>query len=206
MPLHLENLSNRYYALRHGQSVPNAQNLIMSDPQEGRKPEYGLTAQGRKQILLSLQTALQQHTFDDQTILIVSSPLSRALESALIAKDILKPLSDIQIEEGLRERFFGEFEGQKSSANCYQKIWDLDKDNFEHTKYNVESVASVLDREEQVVRRLETMYKNISIILCGHGDPLQILETSFRGIHPSQHRTLPTLHNAELRLLNASAK
>jgi hypothetical protein len=28
-------LSNRYFALRHGQSIPNVKGIIVSDPKEG---------------------------------------------------------------------------------------------------------------------------------------------------------------------------
>ena len=39
------------------------------------------------------------------------------------------------------------------------------------------------------------------IVLVAHGDVLQIMEAWLKGLDPSQHRSLPHLRNAELRLL-----
>ena len=40
------------------------------------------------------------------------------------------------------------------------------------------------------------------VVLVAHGDVLQILQTAFEELAPGQHRSLPHLPNAELRLLN----
>lgn len=201
MPLANESLKNTYYALRHGHSVANEQGIIISDPASGKNAAYGLTELGRRQVESSIRNILNEHPFGDKRIVIVHSPFSRTLETAVIAKNILG-VSDELIETGdLRERHFGQFEG-KSNVH-YQTVWDLDANDPHHTTYDVESVASVRARQENFIHGLERQYDHIVIILSGHGDPLQILETSLRGMDPSQHRQLEPLQNGELRLLHA---
>lgn len=45
----LGHVSNTYVLLRHGESKANVARLIVSDPSNGRKAEYGLTERGRGQ-------------------------------------------------------------------------------------------------------------------------------------------------------------
>merc|ERR1719414_343626 len=39
------------------------------------------------------------------------------------------------------------------------------------------------------------------VVLVSHGDALQLLQTAFQGVSPSEHRSLPHLHPGELREL-----
>ncbi|HVW66693.1 MAG TPA: histidine phosphatase family protein [Candidatus Peribacteraceae bacterium] len=204
MSLANESLENTYYALRHGHSIPNEQKLIVSHPEEGEKEQYGLTQKGRDQVTQSIRDALQLKVFGDMRIVLVSSPFKRAAETTNITYRSIESAQDTPphalVRNALRERYFGDFDGGLSDN--YERVWALDALDPEHTSHNVESVVSVLQRQEQLLQMLEDTYCDACIILSGHGDPLQILETSFRGMDPSQHRELPPLQNAELRKLN----
>ncbi len=193
-------LTNTYYGLRHGHSNPNKEGIIISDVFEGQKPQHGLTELGQKQVRASIEDAVGSRIFDDREILIVQSPLSRTQETGHTAADVLGIPKQLVTAFHLRERSFGDFEGQSSAH--YDTVWREDAQNPSHSKFGVESVTSVIAREEKLIEALEERYHDLIIILAGHGDPLQQLETSFKGISPSQHRSLPPLQNAELRRLN----
>lgn len=117
--------------------------------------------------------------------LIVSSPLSRAVETAtIIAKEIGYPPDKIQTNDLLIERHFGELEGT---------TWHPDI-NIDSTK-NVESIDSILDRARSALDWLENIDEGI-IMVVSHGSfgralRHHILE-DFPFTHP--HR----LKNAEL--------
>ncbi|GEM_PF-6369883 len=75
----MEPLKNGYVVLRHGQSIPNVERIILSDPLEGEKERYTLTPKGEEEVRAKVQ--------QDKTILLVShgDPL-QILETAF--KDI----------------------------------------------------------------------------------------------------------------------
>ena len=54
------NLNNTYWLLRHGRSVANEQDVVISRPENGEQPRWGLTAQGRQQAAAAGQHLLQQ--------------------------------------------------------------------------------------------------------------------------------------------------
>lgn len=81
---------NTYWLLRHGRSAANEQDLIVSRPQEGEKPEWGLTAEGRAQATAAGQRLRQmlgdeQGGWDPATLLVLASPFSRTVQTALEA-------------------------------------------------------------------------------------------------------------------------
>lgn len=158
-------------------------------------------------------------------IAIVTSDLLRAKETAQIVADVVLanninssitiPLysNDIVVDVRLRERGFGEWDG--GSDIHYQDVWNDDSVDPYHTTKGVESVWSVTDRATRCV--LEWDSKNTTLlkkqvveddrnlhwwIICvAHGDVLQILQTAFSKMDPSQHRSLDHLETATLRPL-----
>ena len=155
-------------------------------------------AQGCK----TLQSLLQSSSpplSPDIDIVIVSSDFKRASETAQIVKNRFKIASDIILEPALRERDFGQL-NLTSDAN-YQKVWDVDSRDPQHTECGCESVASVVLRTSRLLQRLDLEYKDKAILLVSHGDTLQILSTLFLGIPPNDHKTLPNLFPAAVREL-----
>jgi broad specificity phosphatase PhoE len=67
---------------------------------------------------------------------------------------------------------------------------------------NVVSVAHVAHRVSAMIVDLEAQHsQRLNVILVSHGDTLQILQSCFAGVSPAQHRSLPHLHNCEVREL-----
>jgi broad specificity phosphatase PhoE len=189
----IENLNNRYFILRHGESKANIQNIILSNPENGIS-DFGLTEKGVEQVK---STMLGNNDLDENTI-IYSSDFARAKETAEIAKNILK-INEIHFTKFLRERFFGNFE--ETDNTNYDNVWKHDKNDPNHEIEEVESVNQVLDRATKLILTLEEKYQNKKILLVSHGDTLQILETGFRKSCSSTHRKIKSLETAELREL-----
>jgi len=192
----VNNLKNSYIVLRHGKSEANELGLIISDAAEGIKG-YGLTVLGKKQVTSSVQKAKEKGLLDSRVI-IYSSDFKRAEETAVIAKDILKS-GKVYLTSNLRERYFGDFDNR--SRNNYARVWanDLTGHNNFH---NVESVGNVLSRTTKLIAELEKRYDNKTILLVGHADTLQILQTAFEDSNPFNHRLLKPIRVAQVRVLN----
>jgi broad specificity phosphatase PhoE len=188
---------NEYFVIRHGKSLANEREIIVSDPKEG-VVGYGLTEEGKLEVARTVNEAKENNILDASAI-IISSDFIRARETANIAAEILGVKEVIQTPK-LRERYFGQWEATHNSN--YQKVWDDDVKDHTHTANDVESVADVLARGIALIKELEEKYSSQRILLVSHGDTLQILQTAFKQEHPSKHRSLDHLGTAEIRRLN----
>lgn len=192
-------MKNQYFGMRHGQSKANVAELIVSST-AGLLEDFTLTKEGEEQVEKSLFTAKIKGLLDTETV-VYSSPFSRAKRSAELARDVLKAKYPIHVDDRLRERWFGDFE--RSHASNYKKVWEEDHINPHHKDFNVESVYQVLERMGSLLRDIEEQYSWKTILLVSHGDPLQILQTSFLGKSPAEHRHIVQLDVAEIRHLTS---
>ena len=101
--LRCQRLNNRYFVIRHGNSLANQQGIIVSHPRNGVSG-YGLSETGRLQVIESVGRDSQL----DAATIIVSSDFRRARETAGIIHDLLHSESSPCIDQRLRERNFGE--------------------------------------------------------------------------------------------------
>lgn len=193
---HLKSITkfqNKYFVLRHGESLANVQGIIISKPENGLTG-YGLSAHGRQQVIDSL---VLNQCLDNRTV-IFASDFKRAKETAEIVQSILK-VNKINITMKLRERNFGELE--KLSDYNYQSVWNEDLKSPDHHQFQVESVNDVLKRTTELIVELEKLYCNNNILLVAHCDVLKILECGFKSISPCLHRNIAELSTAEIREL-----
>ncbi|KAJ3208289.1 hypothetical protein HDU67_006911 [Dinochytrium kinnereticum] len=215
-------MQNQYLILRHGESIPNVGKLIISSPSAGTLKENGLTDTGRLQAENAgrgLVSMLMGMAVDSVVVKIISSDFSRAIETATIVSQIIHDaclgslvcLHPVVVDERLRERFFGEFEGGSSLE--YETAWRDDSllghdrlETFEKIgPRGVESSYAVAERVMQLLCDLEAVKASTLtvVLLVSHGDTLQITQTLFEVIPPHLHRQLPHLGTAELRKLVA---
>ena len=182
---------NSYLLMRHGESDANVSGVIVSDPKIGCE-RFGLTDRGSKQIIASVKG------FTGEAITqIVCSDFLRTLQTAQLVASTLN-LPQPEQEVGLRERFFGKWEGM--SAEHYENIWQRDEMD-KHSDDGVERPQEVAQRGLMVLERLEQQYQGEVILLVSHGDMLQILSTSIAGISPHKHRSLPHHQTGEIKYL-----
>jgi broad specificity phosphatase PhoE len=186
-----ENLKNKYYFLRHGQSTANIAEIISSSRSLAYSTKHGLTSlgydQGRASAELLLDILEGEQTKAGDRVVFVSSPFARAKQTAEACLDGLRGddksqqritrmglhiEEDIVMENRLMERYFGRLDDE--AIYTYAYVWPLDAFNVTHTAFDVESVAAVCTRLSQVVERLESEYDGHHIVWVSHADVLQI--------------------------------
>lgn len=182
---------NRYLLMRHGHSQANQQGLIISSPERGIQA-FGLSAIGEQQ-MAQLVTAW---TWPIPTQ-VVHSDFLRTTQTAARVTRAFK--LEMTADKRLRERYFGDLDGQ--ADEYYPDVWAWDADDAEHGHHGVESVSSVAARMRAVIEGLEQQYTGETILLVSHGDPLQILLTALANKPLSQHREQPALLPASVTLL-----
>ena len=185
-------LNNRYFGMRHGQSLANCEGLIVSTPENGI-PAYGLSDEGRLQI----ERSISKNTKLDSSVQIISSDFKRARESAEIARSLLNATHELILNKKLRERDFGDYE--LTSDSNYNTAWTNDAVSSAHTIDNVESADSVMSRVSSLIISLEEQFNGVVFLLIAHGDTLQILQTAFQKHPASKQRELKHLETAEIR-------
>ncbi len=191
----VDSLVNRYFALRHGESRANQDQVILSDPRDGTR-SGGLTAWGQEQVRATLLAALQEGLFSAPPA-IYASDFLRARATAAIAADLLG--TSYTPVTCLRERFFGEWD--RTADVNYEIVWADDAVDPHHEHNGVESAEDVLERTTAFIIDLEHTHRGKDIILVSHGDTLHILQTAFHRLSPAYHRSLPAMDLAELREL-----
>lgn len=177
--------------MRHGRSLANEQDMIVSYPESGMLAEYGLSEVGRQQA----EEAAKNSSLPSE-VLIYTSDFSRARQTAEIVQRMVGA-SHVTPTELLRERNFGDLE-RTLTAN-YKKVWQADREAAD--RYNVEPLSSVLARTMRLIEAIEREYTGRDILLVSHGDTLQILQAGLQGLSLSRHRDLPQLETAEIRQL-----
>ena len=192
-------LKNRYFALRHGLSTANVAGIISSLPSVGTTI-HGLTEEGKVQARAAAPDILEAIGGPEQlqSLVVYASDFTRARETGEEAVDALWESfsgspgggstgggsgacakAPVLEEVGLRERWFGDLDGEDVST--YNDVWPLDLENAHHTTFGVESVNSVAGRIRDMFLRLEKKHSSaeggVPILLTSHADTLQIMQT-----------------------------
>ncbi|WGI25280.1 histidine phosphatase family protein [Halomonas alkaliantarctica] len=179
---------NRYLLMRHGHSQANQQGVIVSSPERGIE-NFGLSEYGEQQ--LSQLVADWQWPVPTR---VVHSDFLRTTQTAarVAARFGLVP----SVDKRLRERNFGELEGQ--GDDHYPSVWALDAEDAEHRHHQVEALSAVAQRMQAVIADWEQQVSGDTILLVSHGDPLQILLTALAKKPLTQHREQPPLLPASI--------
>ena len=125
-----ENLRNRYYFLRHGQSTANVAEVISSSRSLAYSDKHGLTAfgyeQGKESATQLLDALESEGAASGDKVIFVSSPFARAHQTAQACLDGLAEeenvkraqklgvdiSTDIILENKLMERYFGRLDNE----------------------------------------------------------------------------------------------
>ena len=190
----LQQLSNRYFVMRHGHSLANLQGIIVSQPKNG-VGDYGLSEEGVLQVEKSEWSKVELN----RKSLIVSSDFKRARETAEIMHRLLGCDASIVFDKRLRERNFGELE--LSADNAYASVWCEDEIDPDNNLGGVESPNQVMQRVSALVSEYENKSSARTLLLISHGDALQILQTAFLQQNASKHRQQLHLNTAKIREL-----
>jgi broad specificity phosphatase PhoE len=147
--------------LRHGQALHNIADTLSSDLGE----KWSLTDFGKVQ---AHQAALKLKQEEKIIHFIFSSPFPRTKQTAnLIAQEV--GIQDIQIDDRLREPFFGEMEGK-----TYRELFSLfitPRDALLSGPPGGESGAAILKRVSDFLSDIAAnpKYKDKAILIVTHG-------------------------------------
>lgn len=177
--------------MRHGHSQANEQGLIISSPERGLNA-FGLSALGEQQLLETVED--WQWTTPTR---VVHSDFLRTTQTAERVASAFG--LTLEKEQRLRERYFGELDGQ--ADRYYPDVWALDAQDADHQQYQVEAVSRVAARLCAVIEGLEQQCSGETVLVVSHGDPLQILLTALANKPLTQHREQAALLPASITRL-----
>ena len=127
--------------------------------------------------------------------IILASPLSRAYQTANYISKVSGV--NVEIEEGLKERSFGQMEGQTNKDDCnieilldYERNYDL---------YDVEPVQSFFERVGDSLNKIIEKYKGKNIVLVTHAGVTQAIDVYFNGLPKDKDVESKTLENCGIR-------
>ncbi len=184
------NLCNKYFLMRHGESLANLADRIISAPENGCEG-YGLSELGREQAHgLAGASGLGPETR------VICSDFLRTRQTAEIAAAALGCPPPV-LEPRLRERFFGLLEG--TSASNYAPVWA--RDERDEGGDEVESSAQLTARLWSILEELEKGESGKCFLLVSHGDPLRFLQLKAQGRPTREHQTIRHFAPAEIREL-----
>jgi broad specificity phosphatase PhoE len=134
------------------------------------RTDIELTEEGRRQAV-ALRPALENHDF----VRVISSPLSRALETCRLAL----PSHSIEPDEALQEWDYGSYEGLNSAQIRERRPgWVLWRDGCP----GGETAAEVGARVDPLVAELLKAKENV--VLFAHGHLLRVLTARWLGLRP----------------------
>lgn len=190
----------KIYLARHGQNEDNAKGIL-----NGRR-DLPLTEAGKRQAReLAEKIKGARLKFD----LVLSSPLSRALETARIISTISEnPVP--KVEDLLIERDFGEMSGihqSKIKEICAPDILETDTITYFLSPTGAETFPDLLKRAGELLEIIMSEFseKN-SILLVGHGDFGKMIYSSYYDLPWRDVLTQFHFGNSEILLLSKESK
>jgi len=166
-------LKNRYFLLRHGETVYQTKKKGFTYPWPD-KPPVKLTKMGEKEIK-NLAKKLKTKKID----LIFSSDIFRAQKTAeIVAKEL--GIKKINFDKRLRDVNLGIYHS-KTKEEFYRDFPDP-KERFFKKPKGGESWNNVKKRIKNFINDISKKHRNKNILIVSHGDPLWLFEGILRGL------------------------
>jgi len=191
-------LHNRYFFVRHGESVLDVRNggMILSNPSFKYDTTFGLTARGRAQMQEAAKTILRD--YDGAPAWLYTSNFQRSFQSALVLREEIGLLFS-----QMRTEFSGLLDPRKMGAldfgsqEAWDDVWKNDFDDPSSTpppvpsslqpSASVESCLDIYRRALEAFTRLEATYYGEDIIIVSHQDTLSVFAAALNGADLSRH-------------------
>lgn len=152
------------FVLRHGETNENITGMLQGDM------DTVLNEKGIEQAL-SVRNKVSESNID----LVISSPRKRAIKTAELAA----PNIPLIVDDRLRSRSHGEFEGKSRDEINIRDYWNIKK-NIQYIK--AESVKDLFDRVESLLNEIKGKYNDKNVLLVTHSGIVRILYYYFNGI------------------------
>jgi broad specificity phosphatase PhoE len=148
----------RLIVIRHGEATHNLKRLVISS----KSPGIHLTEKGIDQVKAAA-SRLQNEKID----YIYVSPVYRTLQTAqFLADGLAIDHSIIEIDENLREQYFGEYEGKTYQE--YIGYFPEEKDHFYNAVPQGESGKEVALRTMKTLETIANSHSNKTILIVTH--------------------------------------
>lgn len=190
-------LNNKYYILRHGQTIYQTKKRAFTYPKHNG-PSIKLTKKGEKQIKEAAKK-LKKKKID----IIFSSDFFRTKQTAKIVAKVLG-VKRIIFDKGLRDINHGVWRG-KIKDDFYKHFPRYSKERFYKRPKGGENWRDAQRRMLKALKSIDKKHRDKTILIVGHGDPLWLLEGSCKNFSPEkmlQERMSNYIKVGELRKLN----
>lgn len=160
-------MTTRIFFIRHGEA-DNPKKIWY-----GRLPGFGLSSEGKKQIIKTAKSLSKQ-----KIDAIYSSPILRAKKSTKIISKILH--LPINYSNDLLE-IKSSMQG-KTLVNIF--LHSIKSDIFASPKNKIigETIEEVAQRMQKFIERIIKQYKGKNIVAVTHGDPIMIVKAEKEGL------------------------
>ncbi len=164
--------TNQYYILRHGETIyqTKKKDFTYSRP---RIPPVYLTKKGEEEIQ-RLARKLKKMKID----IIYSSDMLRTIQTAkILAKELGLT---VHLDKKLRDINLGVYRGKLKRK--FYKAFSDPKERFFKAPQGGESWSDCKKRIADVIKEIDKKYKDKTILIVSHGDPLWLLEGAMKGL------------------------
>ncbi len=186
--------NNKYYILRHGESIANRKKIISCWPEIIPSP---LTKKGREQIKTQAKK-LKTKKID----LIFASDLLRTRQTAEIAAKGLKIKP--RYDKRLREYNVGVFNGKP--VRKVRELFPVGVIRFKNKPPKGETYKDVQKRMDNFLKEIDKKYSGKNILIISHEASLTLLEGEVRGLSDQEiikrYPKAKRIKTGELRKLN----
>ncbi|MEK9180225.1 MAG: class I tRNA ligase family protein [Patescibacteria group bacterium] len=166
---------NKYWIMRHGESLANAMHVI----DDRGKGGVHLTEKGQTQAKKSAETFKKQLAKNRQKIdIIIFSDIPRARETAHIVAEVLG-IRNVSSDMRLEEIHLGELEGCHDKR--YHELYPTYESKFSERPMGGESLRDLRLRLWQFLEDCEKKYEGKNILLVNHEYPIWMLEHAAQG-------------------------
>ncbi len=146
------------YVVRHGETIWNKEGRVQGIT------DIPLTEKGKLEAV-ELQTLVNSLNID----VVISSPLSRARETAKILVNSSLP---INIDDRIKERDWGMNEGANISEVDGWDCWDV----ILNTKVqNIECIQDFMERVSNFLEEIKVRYKDKNVLIVTHSAVIRVI-------------------------------
>ena len=182
------------YLLRHGETVWNLANRL-----QGHR-DSPLSRTGIAQIE-AIGRLLRDNIDDHGTFNIVSSPLGRAWQSAIIvAQRLGRDTDNIAIEPRLKEMAFGAWEGMTFTEVEQAEPGVLARRKSDHWRFRPPGGESYADLAARVAPWLQAQSEQARLIIVCHGLTSRVIRGLYAGLAPEKTVVLSEAQGEVYRL------
>ncbi|HWC57328.1 MAG TPA: class I tRNA ligase family protein [Candidatus Paceibacterota bacterium] len=166
---------NSYFVMRHAEAEHNVLGKINCNPDT----PSNLTKKGIESVRHSVETIR-----DLPITKIFCSQYERTKDTAKIVQEILGNNVDMTIDERIGEFNVGSFNDKEQIE--YHNAFPDKLSRFTTPTPNGETLNAVRERMGEFIYELESKYRNETMLIISHGDPLWMLDAVVNGYSPEE--------------------